>query len=57
MTLKANHLLPGAILGETLAQVERWRQMPGGLREVESADGSRTADERATFAPDAFIQA
>ena len=41
---------------ETLAQVERWRQILGGMREAESELWSRTADESATFALNAFIQ-
>ena len=46
----------GAILEETLAQVERWRQMLGGMREAENAMDSKSADESAAFAPGAFIQ-
>ena len=36
--------------------VERWQQILGGMREAESALGSRTADKSATFDPNAFIQ-
>jgi hypothetical protein len=46
----------GAILEETLAQVERWQQILGGLREAEGALDSRAEDERAAFDPNAFIQ-
>lgn len=46
----------GAIMEETLAQVERWRQILAGMREAENALGSRTADESATFDPNTFIQ-
>ena len=46
----------GAILEETLAQVERWRQILGGLREAENALDSKTLDESLTFDPNAFIQ-
>lgn len=46
----------GAILEETLAQVERWRQILGGLREAENAMDSKSADESAVFDPNAFIQ-
>ena len=46
----------GAILEETLAQVERWQQILGGMREAEETLDSLTADERATFDPNAFMQ-
>ena len=46
----------GAILEETLAQVERWRQILGGLREAEGTLDAQTADDRAAFDPNAFVQ-
>ena len=46
----------GAILEETLAQAEHWRQILGGMREAENALESRAADESATFVPGAFMQ-
>ena len=46
----------GAILEETLAQVERWRQILAGMREAENALDSKTSDESADFDPSAFIQ-
>ena len=46
----------GAILEETLAQVERWQQILGGMREAEETLDSMTADERAAFDPNAFVQ-
>ena len=46
----------GAIVEETLAQVERWQQILGGMREAEETLDSMTADERAAFDPNAFVQ-
>ena len=46
----------GAILEETLAQVERWRQNLNGMREAESTLDSQVAEERAAFGSGAFIQ-
>ena len=46
----------GAILEETLAQVERWQHILGGLREAEETLDSQIADERAAFGLNAFIQ-
>ena len=46
----------GAILEETLTQVERWQQILGGMREAESALGARNADESTSFDSNAFIQ-
>ena len=46
----------GAILEETLSQVERWRQILGGLREAENTLDSRTASENAAFDLSAFLQ-
>ena len=46
----------GAILEETLAQVERWQKILGGLREAENTLDSRTAEANAAFDLNAFLQ-
>ena len=46
----------GAILEETLAQVERWQRILGGMREAESTLASQTAEESAAISQGAFIQ-
>ncbi len=46
----------GAILEETLSQVERWQKILGGLREAENTLDSRTASENAAFDLSAFLQ-
>ena len=46
----------GAILEETLAQVERWRQNLGGMREAENTLDTQVAEERAAFNLGSFIQ-
>ena len=46
----------GAILEETLAQVERWQKILGGLREAENTLDSRTTSENAAFDLSAFLQ-
>ena len=46
----------GALLEETLAQVERWQQMLNGLRVAEDTLDAQTAEEEAFFDPSAFIQ-
>ena len=45
-----------AILEETLAQVERWQRILGGMREAESTLASQTAEESAAISQGAFIQ-
>ncbi len=45
----------GAILEETLAQVERWHDILGGIREAE-ATLAQTADERPSFDSGTFMQ-
>ena len=46
----------GAILEETLAQVERWQQILGGMREAQNTQDSQTADASAAIDRGAFIQ-
>jgi len=46
----------GAILEETLAQVDRWKQNLNGMREAEDTLGTQVAEERAAFDAGAFIQ-
>lgn len=46
----------GEILEETLAQVERWRQILGGMREAQNTQDSQTADASAAIDRGAFIQ-
>ena len=46
----------GAILEETLAQVESWQKMLNGLREAEDAHDTQVAEESASFNAGEFIQ-
>ena len=46
----------GAIVEETLAQVERWQKILGGLREAENTLAGQTAAANASFDINAFIQ-
>ncbi|MBP5545601.1 MAG: type III secretion system chaperone [Kiritimatiellae bacterium] len=46
----------GAIVEETLAQVERWQKILGGLREAENTLSDQTAEATASFDINAFIQ-
>ena len=46
----------GAILEETLAQVERWHDILGGIREAERTLDAQTADERPSFDSNTFMQ-
>ena len=46
----------GAIVEETLAQVERWQKILGGLREAENTLADQTAEATASFDINAFIQ-
>lgn len=46
----------GAIVEETLAQVERWQKILGGLREAETTLAGQTAEANASFDINAFIQ-